>query len=405
MHLNKTIISILFVAIVTLNSCNPPHKKHHTGNTTVTYENMETGKLFPHVTIKNDTTLSYALYLPLSYDIQKENKIVFIFDAHGRGILPLKKYKTLADKYNLVLAASNDSKNGQQGQIRNHIITSFMSDVESRIHIDKNKMYTAGFSGGARIATLIALYNSTITGVIGCAAGFPQVQNPANRSFIWVGIVGNEDFNFLELKNLYKQLKANNRTSYLLVFDGKHEWPPLEIFDASIKLMLHKATNSKFQFQNNLTDEKLENREVEQQRMLVRAMEEKDINWWIKKIDQLMVQTHSDPSRDIRLMNKRLINYISMISYLFTDKALKSKNLRQAEKYLAIYTKVDPENPDMYFFRAERFALLKQNANVLASLQQAIDYGFNDKEQIKKSKAFNYLHDNSNFQKMLKELN
>ena len=145
MHLNKTLIGF-FLAVVTLVSCNTPHEKNHKVNPAVTYENMETGKLFPRVKIKNDTALSYALYLPKSYDVKKENSIVFIFDAHGRGILPLEKYKTLAEKYNLVLAASNDSKNGQTGQLRNRIITAFMGDVENRIHINKNRIYTAGFS-------------------------------------------------------------------------------------------------------------------------------------------------------------------------------------------------------------------------------------------------------------------
>ena len=403
MHLNRTFVTILLASVI-VTSCHSPSHEIRQKKPAVKYENLEVGKLFPRIKIKSDTTLSYALYLPKSYDVKKENTIVFIFDAHGRGSLPLEKYQTLAEKYNLVLAASNDSKNGQSGQVRNRIITAFMGDVERKIHVNKNKMYTAGFSGGARIATLVALYNSTVAGVIECAAGFPQVQNPVNKSFTWIGVVGNRDFNFLELKNLYQQLENNRWNSHLLVFDGKHDWPPAKVMDASLALMLGKSDSSKFQFQNSPEGDKLENKEVEQQRMLARAMEEKNIDWWIKETDRLLKESQDNPSKEVRLMNERLVNYISMISYIFTNRALNNGNLRQAGKFLAIYQKVDPDNPDLFFFKAVRFAMMKQDKEVISSLQRAIDNGLENRSQIRNNKAFDYLHGNPAFDQLLQKV-
>ncbi len=403
MHLNRTCITILLAAVL-LTSCHSPNHKDRQKKPVARYENLEVGKLLPRVKIKTDTTLSYALYLPTSYDVKKENTILFIFDAHGRGALPLKKYQTLAEKYNLVLAASNDSKNGQSGQVRNRIITAFMGDVERKIHVNNHKMYTAGFSGGARIATLVALYNNTVAGVIECAAGFPQVQNPVNKSFTWIGVVGNRDFNFLELKNLYRQLQSNQWDSHLLVFDGKHDWPPTEVMDASLALLLGQSNNSQYQFQNSLEGDKLENKEVEQQRMLARAMEEKSLDWWIKETNRLLKESRDNPSKEVRLMNERLVNYISMISYIFTNRAFNSGNLEQAGKFITIYQKADPDNPDLYFFRAVRFAMLKQDKEVISSLQRAIDKGLDDLSQIKTNKAFDYLHGNPAFDQLLQKV-
>ena len=402
MHLNRTFITILLAAVI-VTSCHSPSHKTRQKKPAVKYENLEVGKLFPRIKINSDTALSYALYLPESYDVKKENSIVFIFDAHGRGTLPLEKYKALAEKYNLVLAASNDSKNGQSGQVRNRIVTAFMGDVERIVHINKNKMYTAGFSGGARIATLVALYNSTVAGVIECAAGFPQVQNPVNKSFTWIGVVGNRDFNFLELKNLYRQLESNRWNSHLLAFDGKHDWPPSEVMDASLALLLDKSNNSKYQFQNSPEGDKLEDKEVEQQRLLARAMEEKNIDWWMKETARLLKESHNNPSKEVRLMNERLVNYISMISYIFTNRALNNGNLQQAGKFLTIYQKVDPDNPDLYFFKAVRFAMIKQNKAVISSLQKAIDKGIEDRSQIRTNKAFDYLHGNPAFEQLLQQ--
>ena len=50
------------------------------------------------------------------------------------------------------------------------------ADVGRRFSIDPQRVYLAGMSGGARVATGIALANTLIAGVIASSAGFPDSQ-------------------------------------------------------------------------------------------------------------------------------------------------------------------------------------------------------------------------------------
>jgi len=401
MHLNSLVKPGLLLGLLLLIfSCNS--NKHNKKPAETGYKNLPAGKVYKHISVAGDTSISYALYLPTSYNSQKANRVMFIFDAHAGGALPVEKYKSLAEKYHVILAASNNSKNGQSAGERNRIITGFMSDVEKQFHVDMKKVYTAGFSGGARVATLVALYNSNVAGVIGCAAGFPQVQNPVNTSFQWVGVVGDKDFNFLELKNLNRQLKANRFKSRLLVFSGKHEWPPVSVMDDSFKIVLKDATmQSAFDVKDDPKSRALEKTEIKQQQMLVRAMEEKPWSWWQKEISKLKDDANKSLSPQENLMNQRLVNYLSMISFIYTDRALKSNQTDAAEKLLRIYETVDPDNPDVFFFKAVRFAMLKQDKQALASLKTAMDKGFKEMSRIDENSAFDHLRSTPDFKKTI----
>jgi hypothetical protein len=363
------------------------------------YQSWETGKVFKKVKVKDDTTLSYALYLPKSYDLKSGNSVMFIFDSHAGGVLPVEKYKSLAEKYHIILVASNNSKNGQSATERNRIITGFMEDVKSRFHIN-NEIYTSGFSGGARVAALIALYNSNVAGMIGCAAGFPQVQNPVNTSFKWIGVVGNQDFNYLELKNLNRQLSANHWKSHLLVFNGKHEWPPAEVMDNAFGLLTgNLKARSKFEVKDKPDEKRLEKEEFQKQRVLARAIEEKSLPWWDKQIAEMNKNIGTAHDDDKKLMNQRLLNYVSMICFIYTDHALKAGKTDDASKYLTIYEKVDPDNPDVWFFKAKRLAMLNKDTEALTAVQTAIDKGFEEFSRFN-DKAFDRLKSNPEFLKL-----
>ncbi len=401
MHLNRLVNpGILLGLLLLIFSCNS--NKHNKKPAETAYKNLPVGKVYKQITVASDTSISYALYLPTSYNPKKANRVMFIFDAHAGGALPVEKYKSLAEKYNVVLAASNNSKNGQSAGERNRIITGFMSDVEKQFHVDMKKIYTAGFSGGARVATLVAFYNGNVAGVIGCAAGFPQVQNPVNTSFQWVGVVGDKDFNFLELVNLNRQLKANRFKSRLLVFNGKHEWPPVSVMDDAFKIVLKDATiQSAFEVKDDPKSRALEKTEIKQQQMLVRAMEEKSWSWWQKEISKLKDEANKNLSPQENLMNQRLVNYLSMISFIYTDRALKSNQTDAAEKFLRVYETVDPDNPDVFFFKAVRFAMLNQDQQALTSLKTAMDKGFKEMSRIDENSAFDHLRNTPAFKKVV----
>src|ERR1700735_1842902 len=79
------------------------------------------GQVIDSVICKADPTQSYALYVPAKG--QKEAlPIIYFFDPHADGALPVKKYKALADAYGFILAGSNNSKNGNDWSVTVNIL-------------------------------------------------------------------------------------------------------------------------------------------------------------------------------------------------------------------------------------------------------------------------------------------
>src|SRR5580698_1852602 len=65
------------------------------------------GQILSHITCKDDTNFSYVLFLPSNYSMHRKFPVLFLFDPHANGIIPVKKYKSIADSLSLILIASN----------------------------------------------------------------------------------------------------------------------------------------------------------------------------------------------------------------------------------------------------------------------------------------------------------
>lgn len=193
-------------------------------------ENFAQGQVIDKVTCKNDTSLSYALYLPKEYDQKKQFPIIYAFDPHATGKIPVSMYKDIADKFGFIIVGSNNSQNGMAWEQSEAIASTLFSDTKNRLSINDSRVYVLGFSGGARVANALAITNSTIAGVICCGAAYPahNVANPRNN-YSFFGIAGNADFNYTELRKYdATDLAVNKLEHSITTFDGKHEWPPVQ---------------------------------------------------------------------------------------------------------------------------------------------------------------------------------
>ncbi len=457
-------ITCLFPALMVLASCTGNGHARQEKRTSDDNGKYKAGQITDTVKCRADSAYSYALYLPDSYQPGTEYPVLFFFDAHKRGKLPVKKYKALADKYDYILAGSYNSTNGQSQLEMERAIRMMMVDVLNRFSIDPERIYTGGFSGGARVAAYVALFKRKVAGTVGCAAGFPQMIRQPNTGFAYIALVGDKDFNYLELKNLDRSLEGSGIRHFLRVFDGKHDWPPEEImeeaflffqFEAMRKQQLKidkklikrfaeqnndsvkKASDSRDwlglafwlnravvylagiddvekekgmlvklkhnpQYQKHLQEElQLEKVEHEQQQSLVRAMENRGKAWWVNEINNLLAASENGKNKDDQLMNTRLLNYLSLVSYMYATQALRNNDTVEADKYLTIYEMVDPENPEVYYLKAVRFAKLKKNNEALDELQKAAAHGFHEYIRMANDKNFAGLKEDAAFQEIL----
>lgn len=203
------------------------------------------GVLQDSVEVSPNSQETYTLYLPSAYEKDSIAPIVFIFDPAARGKAGIMPFIEASEKYNYILICSNNAQNGPYGpnlQIADRLFKSVLPTYA----IDEQRIYTAGFSGGSRLAATIAVLSHGIQGVIACGAGFSRnpLYFPTTRnSFSYVGIVGDRDMNYLEMHKT-KEWLTNLRLPYeLLFFPGEHQWPPSNVLVNAFDWLQLQARN------------------------------------------------------------------------------------------------------------------------------------------------------------------
>jgi predicted esterase len=190
----------------------------------------DSGQLLPDVRCISDARQGYALYLPPGYSEQRDWPVIFVFDPGARGLSGIQHYREAAERYGYIVAGSNNSRNGQDNSAA---VVAMMRDVIGRQHVDPRRMYTAGMSGGARVAMSVALLPKVgIAGVIASSAAWPDGKTRRKLPFVVFATAGSEDFNHLEMRQLDRELQTPHR---LRLFDGGHRWPSSEIMVEAVE--------------------------------------------------------------------------------------------------------------------------------------------------------------------------
>ncbi len=184
-----------------------------------------------------DSSEKYGLYLPPTHEKNQAHPIIFVFDPMARVEAVLHAFQESAIKLDCIIMVSQSAKNGPWGPILKSADALF-AEAFSKFKVDTNRIYTSGFSGGSRVAALLALNHEFIDGVIGCGAGLPiQIQLPKpleEYNFNYAGCVGTQDMNYHEHVDLQEKLNMHGINNTLLVFRGPHQWPPSEILTEAL---------------------------------------------------------------------------------------------------------------------------------------------------------------------------
>lgn len=197
---------------------------------------LPTGQIVDRVVCQAQPEQSYALYLPLRYAPERKWPILYAFDPGARGRLPVERFADAAEKYGYIVVGSHNSRNGPW-KISEDAMQAMWADTQSRFSIDPRRIYATGFSGGARVACLMGLAVADVAGVIACGGGFPESRTPKKVAFPFFGIAGTEDFNYIELKQVQRDLDAQRAPNRFEDFEGPHGWCPSPLCTAAIEWM------------------------------------------------------------------------------------------------------------------------------------------------------------------------
>ncbi|HMB27148.1 MAG TPA: hypothetical protein VKS99_03545, partial [Blastocatellia bacterium] len=212
-------------------------------------QDLPAGKIIERVVCLKDAGQSYALYLPPNYTADRRWPVIYAFDPGARGIRPVERFKDAAEKYGYIIVGSNNSRNFPDRPLA-ETVNAMFDDTQTRFSIDQNRVYTAGMSGGARVAGIVAqsLAQSPgggAAGVILCGAGFSEAKPPDKPlPFPVFGVAGVEDFNWIELRQLHKALDSIGSANRFVTFDGDHTWAPSDSFLTAVEWMELQAMKS-----------------------------------------------------------------------------------------------------------------------------------------------------------------
>ncbi|MBC7863152.1 MAG: hypothetical protein IAF38_09270 [Bacteroidia bacterium] len=449
--MQKFFFLIPFILLFTFFSCgNKPSETENQVSETdsIIKQELPKEKIIEKVICDNDPRFSYALYLPKNYNEKELYPLLFLFDAHAKGTLPLEKYKTLADEFGFMLACSNESKNGIASALYEEIKTAALEDLKQKVRVDPKRIYLGGFSGGARVAINLTVADPSIAGVLSNSAGFEPSRAPLRNEMAIIGLTGNEDFNWMEQNKTERSLDAYLFPHYLVEFDGKHAWAPeaamkralvfldcaakrkgstsknenavKAFFDEDIaKLASLKQKNEKFlwlkmilsfysgvydvkkqeedfsklkedaEIKKILTDnEAAQTKEAMLQNDYYKKVFEEELPWWESEIKKMNAEKKG--SEKYRL-NKRLLSYISLGVYMTINSPEAKADDYVSEKLIRLYSLVDPENAEWAYLSAVLKAKQGNAKAALEFLKQAVTLGFEDKDRATNQMEFQKL--------------
>jgi len=385
----------------------------------------KTAKQAPNMTTAPSKKL-YRSYKPTEV---KFPEVLFIaIDAHADADLAIEHFRWAAEQYGFQVIALNNVQNNDP-KFEQHIQQG-IAQAKQDLHINPKYIFLAGFSGGARMA-LIYAFNHQAQGVIMMGAG------PGNQTqsfpFPLAMISGVQDFNFIEQYYPINSPQVQNPNIITLHWQGKHAWPDsstiadavsfilftsnaimeediiripqlekvkkaqkrnniffyfkeLELISktstgemqektkSSIEAIQQSSKAQKYfaQFNNTLVTEQKRNQ------IYIKDLDEKPLDWWkatIAKLDQLIAEGDEINANSYA----RTSAFLGILLYSKTNAAISGRgNAKLLPKYLEIYELLEPENSELFFFKAKYAYALSDNDGAIANLKKALQFGFND---------------------------
>ncbi|MBN1949597.1 MAG: hypothetical protein JW801_00235 [Bacteroidales bacterium] len=386
---------------------------------------------------------SYEVYIPDSEVSCEKLPLVVILSPHGDGKYALDYFKSAAISYPCILVASNLIKNNFPGYLNS--LNTLILDAKSKFPVN-DQLYLAGFSGGARMSLDYASQYSP-DGLI-VMGGLTSPEQLAKIHCPVISLVGMADFNFLEsVQYLYNKpsaskliieltthshewadpetisramaylflsgirqgdcLSENELKTYckaefgrMLTLREQRDWIPAELLRQKMAMNTSFSREADFgsrpEFEKSYSDElillaqsiKLE---LALREEYSRDLQQMNASWWQNEISTLDARIHSDNDRYRRFAYLRIKGYLGILCYSLTNASLQQNMLPEAERLLAVYRMVEPQNPDMLYFSALLAFREGREDESKIFLIEALEAGFDDMARFRKEFPESYV--------------
>lgn len=160
-----------------------------------------------------DESLSWSLFVPLHYSPRNPPGVLVYISPSTTGKLPRQWRDILSDE-NYIYISANGAGNKVPANRRILNASLAVQYVNSKYHIDPNRVVVSGFSGGARISTLVietlpkVFKGALLMGGALKWRGDTTHIKPVLQSGTYVFVTGRRDQARKEMRSVYKQYKA-----------------------------------------------------------------------------------------------------------------------------------------------------------------------------------------------------
>jgi len=425
----KVLSLLIIIALMSVISCNSQECRF--------CDEKQQGAVYQNIRCEADTSVFYNIYVPDGTG-NKRLPVLILLDAHGNTAPALKQYTGLADKYGVVLAGFNASENNVPFENIWKAFKPWIHELFRKAPVDSTNVFIAGFSGGARVATLIENRMNGIVATALCGAGPADINSWAGKSAPVMMFAGTGDFNYIEINSIYTNPEVK-RPRTLRIFQGTHGWPPAEAFEDFFVLMkrfsdpdfraderffidrsniylhngrpdiaLYSASSALFAMGDensaalkNFADSlgknfpadfsKEMNRCINQESILQKRIssmfQNADTVRYFALVDSLNNQILLDSVSLNADVLRRAKAWCGIAAYSFSNQA-RNMNVPFLFSILRMYEYTEPGNPDMLILMSAYYAGKKECMKSRIYLNQAKRHGFNDQKKLDSMKEF-----------------
>jgi poly(3-hydroxybutyrate) depolymerase len=186
------------------------------------------------VTCEDAPEQSYVLYLPRAYAAAKAWPILYGFSPNADGGSIAELYREAAEEVGWILAASNNARNGGWPPIE-AAMQALWKDTHRRFSIDDERVFTTGWSGGARMALLFSALHP-VAGVIPIGGGAASDIDRASKATAVFLVRGDRDRGAeQEQEGLEKRMREEGFSFTVKRFTGEHELPSKKVAREAVR--------------------------------------------------------------------------------------------------------------------------------------------------------------------------
>jgi len=228
-------IVVALLSASTVSNADTGTVSRQTGAFTASYTTKELlGEVAARIesVISQDEPITWEIFVPPSYRSDSPAGLLVYVSPSPSGALP-RGWSRVMDEHNLIWISAN--KSGNRALVPRRVLLALLaiSAAQQSYAVDSQRVYISGFSGGGRVASMVATDYARIFngGIFICGVNFWQVEHPRYFEYMksnhYVFLTGEYDQALEPTKQVFNAYRGAGieGTKLMVIRDMGHSTP------------------------------------------------------------------------------------------------------------------------------------------------------------------------------------